>query len=93
VDSNTRWFKYDRDYFYVKKSQFVPVIFEPPCTFWTAIRATALWGDKDSYILLYVHQSTEEECYRKPMILSLEYLVMTKFLGIAIYLFIYLYIH
>jgi hypothetical protein len=28
---NTRWFKYDRDYLCVNKSQFVPVIFEPPC--------------------------------------------------------------
>jgi hypothetical protein len=27
---NTRWFKYDRDYLCVNKSQFVPVIFEPP---------------------------------------------------------------
>jgi hypothetical protein len=27
----TRWFKYDRDYLCVKKSQFVLVIFEPPC--------------------------------------------------------------
>ena len=27
----TRWFKYDRDDLYVNKSQFVPVIFEPPC--------------------------------------------------------------
>jgi hypothetical protein len=26
----TRWFKYDRDYLYINKSQFVPVIFEPP---------------------------------------------------------------
>jgi hypothetical protein len=32
-DSNTRWFKYDRDDLCVNKSQFVPVIFEPPCTF------------------------------------------------------------
>jgi hypothetical protein len=24
--------KYDRDYLCVNKSQFVPVIFEPPCT-------------------------------------------------------------
>jgi hypothetical protein len=24
------WFKYDRDYLCVNKSQFVPVIFEPP---------------------------------------------------------------
>jgi hypothetical protein len=30
---NTRWFKYDRDYLCVNKSQFVLVIFEPPCTF------------------------------------------------------------
>ena len=29
----TRWFKYDRDYLCVNKSQFVPVIFEPPCSF------------------------------------------------------------
>jgi hypothetical protein len=28
----TGWFKYDRDYLCVNKSQFVPVIFEPPCT-------------------------------------------------------------
>jgi hypothetical protein len=28
---STRWFKYDRDYLCVNKSQFVPVIFEPPC--------------------------------------------------------------
>jgi hypothetical protein len=27
----TRWFKYDRDYLCVNKSQFVPVIFEQPC--------------------------------------------------------------
>jgi hypothetical protein len=31
VVSHTRWLKYDRDYLCVKKSQFVPVIFEPPC--------------------------------------------------------------
>jgi hypothetical protein len=27
----TRWFKYDRDYLCVSRSEFVPVIFEPPC--------------------------------------------------------------
>ena len=27
----TRWFKYDWDYLCVNKSQFVPVIFVPPC--------------------------------------------------------------
>ena len=30
--SYTRWFKYDRDYSCVNKSQFVPVIFERPCS-------------------------------------------------------------
>jgi hypothetical protein len=34
----TRWFKYDRDYLYVNKSQFVPVIFEPPCRISLAIQ-------------------------------------------------------
>ena len=29
----TRWFKYDRDDLCVNKSQFVPVIFEPPCNY------------------------------------------------------------
>jgi hypothetical protein len=29
---NRRWFKYDRNYLCVNKSQFVPVIFEPTCT-------------------------------------------------------------
>jgi hypothetical protein len=28
---STRWFKYDRDYLCVNKSQFVLVIFEPRC--------------------------------------------------------------
>jgi hypothetical protein len=31
VGCNARWFKYDRDDLCVNKSQFVPVIFEPPC--------------------------------------------------------------
>jgi hypothetical protein len=30
-EDDTRWFKYDWDDLYVNKSQFVPVIFEPPC--------------------------------------------------------------
>ena len=29
----TRWFKYDRDDLCVNESQFVPVIFEPPCKY------------------------------------------------------------
>jgi hypothetical protein len=32
VQIGTRWFKHDRDYLCVNKSQFVPVIFEPPFT-------------------------------------------------------------
>ena len=32
-DDDTRWFKYDRDYLCMNKSQFVPVIFEPPCKY------------------------------------------------------------
>jgi hypothetical protein len=32
--SNTRWFKYDRDWFVCKQAAQVPVIFEPPCTRW-----------------------------------------------------------
>jgi hypothetical protein len=31
LSNDTRWFKYDRDDLCVNKSQFVPVIFEPPC--------------------------------------------------------------
>jgi hypothetical protein len=30
--ATTKWFKYDWDYLCVNKSQFVPVLFEPPCT-------------------------------------------------------------
>ena len=44
TDKYTRWFKYDRDYLCVNKSQFVPVIFEPPCT----IR-TNKWLDNKYY--------------------------------------------
>jgi len=33
--SNTRWFKYDRDCLHLFTHKLVPVIFEPPCTYWT----------------------------------------------------------
>jgi hypothetical protein len=36
----TRWFKYDRDYLCVNKSQFVPVIFEPPCKYYYSCRTS-----------------------------------------------------
>ena len=39
----TRWFKYDRDYLCVNKSQFVPVIFEPPCNYITSL--VYLWQE------------------------------------------------
>jgi hypothetical protein len=41
---STTWFKYDRDYLCVNKSQFVPVIFEPPCKY-CLLKATASWDD------------------------------------------------
>jgi hypothetical protein len=42
---NTTWFKYDRDYLCVNESQFVPVIFEPPCTLQVLKHlVTRLWG-------------------------------------------------
>ena len=51
---DTRWFKYDRDYLCVNKSQFVPVIFEPPCIYlhlcWTVV--------SDGYIDVYTHTRT-----------------------------------
>jgi hypothetical protein len=34
---NTRWFKYNRDYLCVNKSQFVPVVFETPCNIQTLV--------------------------------------------------------
>ena len=40
---STRWFKYDRDYFIVKKSEFVPVIFEPPCIFKSVCGYLLVW--------------------------------------------------
>jgi hypothetical protein len=43
---HTRWFKYDRDDLCVNKSQFVPVILEPPCIFYEKL------GIKFSYITL-----------------------------------------
>jgi hypothetical protein len=48
----TRWFKYDRDYLCVNKSQFVPVIFEPPCIF-------PLWAFM-AYIVRHMGTNTSE---------------------------------
>jgi hypothetical protein len=46
----TRWFKYDRDYFCVNKSQFVPVIFEPPCILHTTV-----------YVFTYEHYTVGQD--------------------------------
>jgi hypothetical protein len=41
-ETNTRWFKYDRDWLCVNKSQFVPVIFEPLCTSFSTINGNTM---------------------------------------------------
>jgi hypothetical protein len=55
----TRWFKYDRDYLCVNKSQFVPVIFEPPCT-----RHTLTHLDNNTELMHFItiyHACTKKE--------------------------------
>jgi hypothetical protein len=47
---NTRWFKYDRDYLCVNKSQFFPVIFEPPCTIFCIKGVRSAEGYKAQYV-------------------------------------------
>jgi hypothetical protein len=55
----TWWFKYDRDYLCVNKSQFVPVIFEPPCTFrWEMLRLNSHWST------LFAKGGTKTLCYQ-----------------------------
>jgi hypothetical protein len=57
--NSTRWFKYDRDYLCVNKSQFVPVIFEPPCIILDVVTLTILddeyklWGFSSWYRLYF----------------------------------------
>jgi hypothetical protein len=63
VNASTRWFKYDRDYLCVNKSQFVPVIFEPPCTFTFSKHKEIL-----VYFFLYVvniHTHIEERKHKE----------------------------
>jgi hypothetical protein len=52
----TRWFKYDRDYLCVNKSQFVPVIFEPPSTTYHggAFARTIAVMEKQSVLHIYL---------------------------------------
>jgi hypothetical protein len=51
MSETTRWFRYDRDYLYVNKSQFVPVIFEPPC----------IWPLVCQYLVLLIKCRTQTE--------------------------------
>ena len=51
--NSTRWFKYDWDYLCVNKSQFVPVIFEPPCIILDVVTLTIL---DDEYELWGFHR-------------------------------------
>jgi hypothetical protein len=45
LNINTRWFKYDRDDLCLNRSQFVPVIFEPPCIIiWPVCRVEVFVG-------------------------------------------------
>ena len=46
--SFTRWFKYDRDKLWLVYTQSVPVIFEPPCTFY--LKETVGNGMERSYM-------------------------------------------
>jgi hypothetical protein len=57
--TSTKWFKYDRDYLCVNKSQFVPVISEPPCI-WGVLYTTDFHIAFGSFAAcrhtFYVHQ-------------------------------------
>jgi hypothetical protein len=57
---NTRWFKYDRDYLCVNKLQFVPGIFEPPCTSQTQTSTENLIELRVNYTALRSNQSTRK---------------------------------
>jgi hypothetical protein len=46
---NTRWFKYDRDWFVCKQAALVPVIFEPPCTRIQLSPLTHPWSQRLSW--------------------------------------------
>jgi hypothetical protein len=58
IDQITRWFKYDRDDLCVNKSQFVPVIFEPPCI---PKLSTACYAVRQMYH--FVNQNTLKSIY------------------------------
>jgi hypothetical protein len=59
----TRWFKYDRDYLCVNKSQFVPVIFEPPCTSLLVVVVGGLYLDQPRRMLAAQNNLFEVSSY------------------------------
>jgi hypothetical protein len=62
----TKWFKYDRDDLCVNKSQFVAVIFEPPCTISTLRIAYTCCTTRSCSILRQVeiiHRFTNKSRY------------------------------
>jgi hypothetical protein len=58
----TRWFTYDRDYLCVNKSQFVSVIFEPPCIY--IHTHTYIHAYKHTYIYTYTHTFIYTHTYK-----------------------------
>jgi hypothetical protein len=60
----TRWFKYDRDYLCVNKSQFVPVIFEPPCNCKFEARPFTMSKDNIPTVNQYLFNIYFSVCYK-----------------------------
>jgi hypothetical protein len=53
---STRWFKYDQDNLCVNKSEFVPVILEPPCIFYTVFSNSSFKRVFFAVILFYLEK-------------------------------------
>jgi hypothetical protein len=61
---NTRWFKYERDDLCVNKSQFVPVIFEPPCIFTSGTKNMVSGGQNHIQGKSFVNDETTERVHK-----------------------------
>jgi hypothetical protein len=65
----TMWFKYDQDDLCVNKSQFVPVIFEPPCTLQMRRGYSSMcfliepWHIKENVVMVENIPKTDSLCY------------------------------
>jgi hypothetical protein len=55
----TRWFKYDRDYLCVNKSQFGPVIFEPRCIYTFFCEGEVVGGREGACLYMSVYFQTK----------------------------------